>query len=108
VLFQLNSVHQPSTTGHLLVTDHPEDKAITITVISSQSHVFRNIYCENYCKQIQNYGIGITYYKENIMVLYVCLSIECCCDNLQTLLLISPFTGHDSVSDIAYPHILHS
>jgi hypothetical protein len=35
VLFQLNSAHQPSTTGHLLVTDHPEDKAITITVISS-------------------------------------------------------------------------
>ena len=36
MLFQLNSVHQPSTTGHLLVTDHPEDTAITTTVISSQ------------------------------------------------------------------------
>lgn len=38
------------------------------------------------------------------MVLYVCLYTECRCDNLQTSLLVSPFTGHDSVSAIPYPH----
>lgn len=65
-----------------------------------ESHVSRNIHC----KWIQNYGIGIVYYKENIMVLYICLSTECWCDNLQTLLLKTPFTGHDSVPTIPYPH----
>lgn len=104
MLFQLNSVHQPSTTGHLLVTDHPEDKAVTITVNNSQIKSMSPCVCESYCKWIQNYGTGITYYKENIMVLYVCLYTECWCDNVQTSLLVNPFTGHDSVSAIPYPH----
>jgi hypothetical protein len=68
-----------------------------------ESHVSHNIHSQSYCKWIQNYDTGIMCYKENIMVLYICLSTECWCDKLQTLLLKSPFTGHDSVSAITYP-----
>jgi hypothetical protein len=49
-----------------------------------QSHVSHNIHCERYCKWTHNYVIGI----KNIMVLCVCLSTECWCDNLQASLLI--------------------